>query len=81
VLALRDAVLHAAPKRMGKRGDTLGLLLSDGRTRLRCVGFSMGDLVDRLAGVRTVHIAGEPTINRFNGYTNVEILLKDVRWD
>ncbi|NLF33245.1 MAG: single-stranded-DNA-specific exonuclease RecJ, partial [Planctomycetes bacterium] len=42
VLALRDAVLHAAPKRMGKRGDTLGLLLSDGRTRLRCVGFSMG---------------------------------------
>ncbi|MFW6146461.1 MAG: single-stranded-DNA-specific exonuclease RecJ [Planctomycetota bacterium] len=81
ILAVRDAVLHAAPRRMGRRGDTLGLLLSDGRRRLRCVGFGMGDLVDRLAGVRTVHVAGEPTLNQFNGYTTVEMHLKDVQWD
>jgi len=81
ILAIRDAVIHAAPKRMGQRGKTLNLLLSAGRSRLRCVGFGMGDLVDRLVGVRHVHVAGEPTINRFNGRANVEMLLKDVVWE
>ncbi len=80
ILALRDATLHAAPRRMGRRGDTLGLLLSEGRTRVRCVGFGMGDVADRLAGVRSVDVAGEPTIDEFRGYTNVTLRLKDIRW-
>ena len=81
MLAVRDATIHAAPKRMGARGDTLSLLLSAGRTRVRCVGFGMGNLVDRLPGVRTVHVAGEPSINRYAGRVSAEMMLKDVRWD
>jgi len=81
VLAVRDATIHAAPKRIGARGNTLSLLLSAGRSRIRCVGFGMGDLADRLVGVRTVHVAGEPAINRYAGRVSAEMMLKDVRWD
>jgi hypothetical protein len=48
---------------------------------MRCVGFGMGDAVDRLPGVRTLDLAGEPTINRFNGRSNVKMMLKDIRWE
>jgi hypothetical protein len=40
----------------------------------------MGDAADRLAGVRSVDLAGEPVINTFNGRSNVELHLKDLRW-
>lgn len=81
LLAVTDGVLHAAPKRMGRTGDTLGLILSKGHHRIRCVGFGMGSLVERLVGVRDVQVVGEPSINHFNGRTNVELMLKDIKWD
>ena len=80
ILAVRDAAIHAAPQRMGRNGATLGLLVSAGRARLRCVGFGMGDAADRLTGVRSVDLAGQPVINTFNGRSNVELHLKDLRW-
>ncbi|NQU76306.1 MAG: single-stranded-DNA-specific exonuclease RecJ [Planctomycetes bacterium] len=81
VLAVRDAVLCTPAKRMGQAGKTLCLLLGTGRERLRCVGFGMGDAAENLIGVRTVHVAGQPVINRFGGQTSVEMHLKDLLWD
>ena len=81
VLAIHDAAVRAPPRRMGRRGGTLGMLLSHGQARLRCVGFGMGEAVDHLASVRKVHVAGEPTINRFNDRESVEMTLKDLRWN
>ena len=81
VLAVRGAAMHAPPRRMGARGGTLGLLLTGPEGPVRCVGFGMGDAVDRLAGVRQVDVAGEPVINRYNGRQSVELHLKDLRWE
>ena len=79
LLAVRGATMHAPPRRMGARGSTLGLLLTGPHGPLRCVGFGMGDWVDRLAGVRQIDVAGEPVINRYNGRESVELHLKDVQ--
>lgn len=81
VLALQNCKLVVPPKRMGRTGGTLSLLLGQNGVNMRAVGFGMGDLADRLVGVTSVNVAAEPTLNTFNGRTNVELLLKDVTWD
>ena len=81
VVALRGCRLLAAPKRMGRNGNTVSLLLGDGEARIRAVGFGMGELADLLAGVNTVDVAGMPTLNHYNGRTTVEFQINDVIWD
>lgn len=80
VVAMRRMKLLGPPKRMGRSGRTLGMVLGGQGGRIRAVGFGMGDLADELAGVKTVDVAAEPTLNHFRGNTSVELKLRDVRW-
>ena len=80
MVAVRGCRLLGAPRRMGRGGKTVSLLLSQGGGRVRAVGFGMGDLADHLVGIHTVDVAGEPTLNSFRGATNVELQLRDVVW-
>ncbi len=80
VVAVRGCKVLSAPRRMGRNGQTVSLMLAQGDARLRAVGFGMGDLADLLIGVNTVDVAAEPVLNRFNGRTSVELKLKDVAW-
>ena len=80
VVAVRGCRLLGAPRRMGRGGKTVSLLLTQGGGRVRAVGFGMGDLADHLVGIHTVDVAGEPTLNSFRGATNVELQLRDVVW-
>jgi single-stranded-DNA-specific exonuclease len=81
VVILRDCRLLGAPRRMGRNGQAVNMMLQQGQTSMRAVGFSMGDLADHLAAVRRVDIAARPVLNTFNGRTNVELHLLDVLWD
>ncbi len=80
LLAIRNCSLLAAPKRMGRSGGTVSLVLGQDGTRLRAVGFGMGDLADHLVGVNTIDVVGQPVLNSFNGRTTVELQLADVKW-
>ncbi len=80
VVAIRGCRVLSPPKRMGRSGATAGLLLEQNGTRMRAVGFGMGDLADLLVGVGEVDIAAEPGLNHFNGRTSVELKLRDVQW-
>lgn len=80
VVAVRGCRLISTPRRMGRGGGTAGMLICQGETRMRAVGFGMGDLADLLEGVRTVDVAGTPTLNSFQGQTTVELQLRDVTW-
>ena len=80
VVAVRDCQVLTAPRRMGRNGQTVGMLLGQGSARMRAVGFGMGDLADHLVGVNTVDVAGQPMLNTFNNKTSVELKLKDVKW-
>ena len=46
---------------------------------VHAVGFQMGDLPDELAGVTHVDVAATPVLNTFNGRTNAELHLRDVK--
>ncbi|MEI7836760.1 MAG: single-stranded-DNA-specific exonuclease RecJ [Planctomycetota bacterium] len=80
VVALRSCRMITAPVRMGPKGGSVSFLAGQNDTRIRAVGFAMGDLADLLVGVNTVDVAGTPVLNTFNGRTSVELHLKDVQW-
>lgn len=79
LLAFESCRVLCPPKRMGRNGGTINLVLGQNGANIRAVGFGMGDLVDELVGINEVHVAGEPVINSFNGRTSVELKLKDVQ--
>lgn len=81
LVAVRSCRLLAPPQRLGRGGGTVSFLVGQRGSRLRCVGFGMGDLADRLIGRDTVDIAGRPALNRFSGRTSVEMHLRDVAWE
>jgi len=81
IVAVRRCRLIGAPRRMGRGGKTVSLLLGQGGAKIRAVGFGMGDLADHLAGIHEVAVAGAATLNTFQGVTNVELQLKDVLWE
>ena len=79
LVAVGGCEVLTAPRRMGRSGNTVGMMLARDGATIRAVGFGMGDLADDLVGVRRVDVVGEPVLNRFRGRTNVELHLKDVR--
>ena len=81
VLAFRRCRLLVPPKRMGRSGQTVGLILGQNDARARAVGFGMGDLADHLVGIHQVDVAAEPVLNTFAGTTTVELKLHDILWD
>jgi single-stranded-DNA-specific exonuclease len=80
VVALRNCKVVNPPRRMGKTGRTVGMVLGQGPVTLRAVGFGMGDLTDLLSGVNEIDVAAEPVLNHFRGRTSVELQLRDVCW-
>lgn len=81
VLAVRGCRLACPPRRMGRSGQAVSLLLSQNKTALRAVGFDMGDLADHLLGQETIDVAAEPMLNTYQGRTTVELRLRDVAWE
>ena len=86
LVAIRGCQIIVPAKRMGRSGQTIGLMLAQpsaspgAGAALRAVGFRMGDLADLLVGVDRIDIVAEPVLNTFNGRTNVELKLHDVAW-
>jgi single-stranded-DNA-specific exonuclease len=96
VVAIRNGRILAPATRMGKSGNAVSFVICDAATtgsyagraaaggsngRIRCVGFQMGELADRLAGVNIIDLAGEPVLNHYNGRTSAEFHIKDVAWE
>lgn len=78
-VVLRNCEIAGQPRRMGRRGETISVLLDQGGSYLRAVGFRMGALPDYLAGARAVDVAGRPVLNTYRGRTNVELEIKDIK--
>jgi single-stranded-DNA-specific exonuclease len=64
---------------MGSRGRHLSLLLREGRTVMRGVGWRMGELAARLPAGIELDVAARPKINRWGGRARAELELLDVR--
>ncbi|MEM7682351.1 MAG: single-stranded-DNA-specific exonuclease RecJ [Planctomycetota bacterium] len=80
-LRLRSAVIAQPPKRMGKTGSHLSLVLrsdEDGRV-IRAVGFGWGDAADELREGARVRAVGSLHINEWRGLRSAEFHIQDLR--
>jgi single-stranded-DNA-specific exonuclease len=80
LLCVRNVAIAAPPRRVGKTGDHLQLLVKQGQRMMKCIAFGHGELIDRLAPGTTVDLAVQPCINEFNGSKNVELEIRDVQF-
>ena len=71
--------LATPPRRVGKTGDHLQLLIRQGDQTIKCIAFGFGNEIDRLNKGVVIDLAVEPTLNEFNGRTNVELEVKDLQ--
>ena len=78
LLCCRGVTVAAPPRRVGKSGDHLQLTVRQGDTTLKCIAFGCAPLDAKLTPGTTIDLAVEPTLNEFNGRTNVELEVKDV---
>jgi single-stranded-DNA-specific exonuclease len=76
-LCLDHAIVAGSPRRVGKTGDHLQLMVKQKRQTMRCIAFGVGDMMDKLASGASIRVAVEPSINEFNGRRSVELQVKD----
>ena len=76
-LCLDHAIVAGSPRRVGKTGDHLQLMVKQKRQTMRCIAFGAGDMMDKLASGSSIRVAVEPSINEFNGRRSVELHVKD----
>jgi single-stranded-DNA-specific exonuclease len=79
ILCCNDVELVQDPNVVGKSGDHLQLRIRQGVTAMKCIAFRFGRLAGQLRRGMHLDLAVEPTLNTYNGYTNVELDVKDLR--
>jgi single-stranded-DNA-specific exonuclease len=79
LLACQNVTIATPPRRVGRTGDHLQLLIRQGEKTMKCIAFGLAGEIDRLARGTIVDLAVEPTLNDFGGRVNVELEVKDVR--
>ena len=79
LVCVEKAYVAGSPRRVGKTGDHLQLMVKQKGRAMRCIAFGAGEMLDRLESGREIRLAVEPGINEFNGRTNVELVVKDLQ--
>ncbi|MFO7248345.1 MAG: single-stranded-DNA-specific exonuclease RecJ [Bacillota bacterium] len=65
-------------RRVGRDGQHLKALLSDGSGTLDAVGFSLGELAGSLTPADRLDVVGELAVNEWNGVRRPQLVLRDV---
>jgi single-stranded-DNA-specific exonuclease len=79
LLACHGLEITSIPRRVGKSGDHLQLQVRDETGTMKCIAFGYGSMFEQLAPGVKIDLAIEPTINEYNGRSNVELEVKDLK--
>ena len=78
-LLVENAVLDQPPQRVGQEGKHLSLIVRQGQTRTKAIGFQMGELADGLAAGERLDLVFEPKVNTYRGSRKPELHLIDLQ--
>ncbi|HUS72661.1 MAG TPA: single-stranded-DNA-specific exonuclease RecJ [Sedimentisphaerales bacterium] len=81
VFVTKGVRLASPPRRVGIRGDHLQLVITDNTASIRCIGFRFGKWEKKLLECEFFNVAYQPQINTYNGNSNVEFVLADIRFE
>jgi len=79
--ATKGVRLASPPRRVGAGREHLQLAITDNTTTIRCIGFRFGKLEKKLLETEFFNIAYKPQINTYNGNSNVQFVLTDIRFE
>jgi single-stranded-DNA-specific exonuclease len=80
LLCIRRANVVREPRRVGKSGEHLQLLVSQNGVMIKCIAFGAGDLFEKLSPGTIIDLAVEPGLNEYNGSVTVELQVKDLQF-
>jgi single-stranded-DNA-specific exonuclease len=78
VIATRGVRVAGNLRRVGKNGEHLSFLASDGTASFRVIGFRMGPLGDRIGARSTVDIAYTPRFDDWRADGSLQLTLEDL---
>jgi len=81
VFATKGVRLASPPRRVGAGREHLQLAITDNTAAIRCIGFRFGKLEKKLLETEFFNVAYKPQINTYNGNSNVEFVLTDIRFE
>jgi single-stranded-DNA-specific exonuclease len=79
LLCLPGVTIANPPRRVGKTGTHLQMLIKQGNTTMSCIMFNAPDEIASLTKGTEVDLAAEPQLNEYNGYVSVQLRIEDVR--
>ena len=79
LLCCCDVELAAAPNVVGKNSDHLQFRVRQNGPLIKCIAFKRGEMAGQLRKGMRLDLAAEPVLNTFNGYSSVELDVKDIR--
>ena len=80
LLCCKGLTLAAEPRRVGKTGDHLQLMVRQGDASMKCIAFNHGSMLDQLSTGTQIDLAVEPQINEYMGRRSVELEVKDLQF-
>ena len=78
ILCWRGLQVVGSPRRVGRTGDHLQILVRQQNVTAKCIAFNHGELFDQLHPGRSIDLAAEPTLNEYNGQRTVQLEVKDI---
>ncbi len=79
--ATKGVRLASPPRRVGAGREHLQLAITDNTAAVRCIGFRFGKLEKKLLETEFFNVAYKPQINTYNGNSNVQFVLSDIRFE
>jgi single-stranded-DNA-specific exonuclease len=77
--ATKGVRLASPPRRVGAGREHLQLAITDNTAAIRCIGFRFGKLEKKLLETEFFNVAYQP--HTYNGNSNVEFVLTDIRFE
>ena len=79
LLCVPAVTIANPPRRVGKSGNHLQMLVKQGNATMNCIMFNAPDELAQLTKGDLVDLAVEPQLNEYNGYVSVQLRIEDLR--
>lgn len=80
VICCEGLEVAAIPRRVGRAGEHLQIVIRQDGFTMKCIAFNYGELFDQFQPGCRIDLAAEPVVNAFSGRQNVELEVRDVRF-
>jgi single-stranded-DNA-specific exonuclease len=79
LICVPGVTLASPPRRVGKSGNHLQMLVRQGNATMQCILFNAADGLEKLEKGTVIDLAAQAQLNEYNGYVSVQLCIEDLR--